>query len=103
MKKVNPFLLRALRATKGPLRRQAFNVVDTAVKLLTVTILVFVTFWKAEDVAQTLEATFNIDIPPLAVANTVEVQVVLPEGEKLRVEFNDEQMALILAAIESRN
>lgn len=94
-------LLRALRVSIGPLRRQAFNVVDTAVKLLTVVILVIVTFWKAEDVAQTLEATFNIDIPPLAVANTVEVQVVLPDGEKLQVEFNPEQMALILAAIEA--
>lgn len=75
-----------------------------AVKLLTVAILVFVTFGKAEDVAQTLEATFNMDIPPLTVANTVEVQIVLPEGEKLQVEFNPEQMALILAAIaESKN
>lgn len=94
--KIKPFLLRALR-------RQAVNVVDVAVKLLTVAILVFVTFWKAEDVAQTLEATFNIDIPPLTVANTVEVQIMLPEGEKLQVEFNAEQMALILAAIESGN
>ncbi len=94
--KIKPFLLRALR-------RQAVNVVDVAVKLLTVAILVFVTFWKAEDVAQTVEATFNIDIPPLTVANTVEVQVVLPEGEKLQVEFNPEQMALIFAAIESGN
>ena len=93
--KIKPFLLRALR-------RQAVNVVDVAVKLLTVAILVFVTFWKAEDVAQTLEATFNIDIPPLTVANTVEVQIMLPEGEKLQVEFNAEQMALILAAIETR-
>ncbi len=94
--KIKPFLLRALR-------RQAVNVVDVAVKLLTVAILVFVTFWKAEDVAQTLEATFNIDIPPLTVANTIEVQVVLPEGEKLQVEFNAEQMALILAAIQNAN
>lgn len=92
--KINPFLLRALR-------RQAVNVVDVAVKLLTVAILVFVTFWKAEDVAQTLEATFNIDIPPLTVANTVEVQIMLPEGEKLQVEFNAEQMAAILAVIEA--
>lgn len=73
-----------------------------AVKLVTVAVLVFVTFLKAEDVAQTLEATFNIDLPPLSVANTIEVQVVLPEGEKLQVEFNPEQMALILAAIEAR-
>ncbi len=94
--KIKPFLLRTLR-------RQAVNVVDVAVKLLTVAILVFFTFWKAEDVAQTLEATFNIDIPPLTVANTVEVQIMLPEGEKLQVEFNAEQMALILAAIESGN
>ncbi len=95
--KIKPILFRALR-------RQAVNVVDVAVKLLTVAILVFVTFWKAEDVAQTLEATFNIDIPPLTVANTVEVQIMLPEGEKLQVEFNAEQMTLILAAIaESRN
>ncbi len=95
--KIKPFLLRALR-------RQAVNVVDVAVKLVTVAVLVFVTFLKAEDVAQTLEATFNIDLPPLAVANTIEVQIVLPEGEKLQVEFNPEQMALILAAIaESKN
>lgn len=94
--KIRPFLLRALR-------RQAVNVVDVSVKLLTVAILVFVTFWKAEDVAQTLEATFNIDIPPLTVANTVEVQIMLPEGEKLQVEFNADQLAAILAAIaESR-
>lgn len=94
--RINPFLLRALR-------RQAANVVDVTVKLLTVAILVFVTFWKAEDVAQTLEATFNIDIPPLTVANTIEVQIVLPEGEKLQIEFNAEQMALILAAIQAEN
>ena len=94
--KIKPFLIRALR-------RQAVNVLDVSVKLVTVAVLVFVTFLKAEDVAQTLEATFNIDLPPLAVANTIEVQVVLPEGDKLQVEFNDEQMALILAAIESGN
>ena len=95
--KIKPFLLRALR-------RQAVNVLDVSVKLVTVAVLVFVTFLKAEDVAQTLETTFNIDLPPLAVANTIEVQIVLPEGEKLQVEFNPEQMALILAAIaESKN
>ncbi len=94
--KIKPFLLRALR-------RQAVNVLDVSVKLVTVAVLVFVTFLKAEDVAQTLEATFNIDLPPLAVANTIEVQIMLPEGEKLQVEFNAEQMAMILAAIESGN
>ncbi len=95
--KIKPILTRALR-------RQAVNVLDVSVKLVTVAVLVFVTFLKAEDVAQTLEATFNIDLPPLAVANTIEVQIVLPEGEKLQVEFNPEQMALILAAIaESKN
>lgn len=101
MKKINLFLLRALRASKGQLRRQAFNVVDTTVKLLTVVILVFVTFMKREDVAQTLEFMFDIDIPPLTATTTVTVEVALPEGEKLQVEFNPDQLAAILAAIEA--
>ena len=75
---------------------------EVTVKLITVIILVITFITGAEPVAQQLEATFNIELPPLTLENKIEVMIVLPEGEALPLEFSAEQMAAILAAMESR-